>query len=91
VVVRPDLLDRALALRVVPIAPGKRAYEGDFWKAFQVAEPQILGAIYEAISVALRNVDTATIANPPRLADFAKWAVAALPGFGIASADFLKA
>ena len=91
VVARPDLLDRALMLRMVPIGPGKRAYEGDFWKAFQAAEPQILGAIYEAISVALKNVDSTTIANPPRLADFARWTSAALPGFGIAGADFLEA
>jgi len=76
---------------MVPIATGKRAYEGDFWKAFHVAEPQILGATYEAISVALTNVDTTTLANPPRLADFARWAAAALPGFGIAGEDFLKA
>jgi len=46
------------------------------------ARPRILGALCDAVSAALRNVDKMRIERSPRMADFVKWIAAAEPGLG---------
>ncbi|MEK6206943.1 MAG: bifunctional DNA primase/polymerase [Chloroflexota bacterium] len=77
VIERGDLADRALMLTLPPIAEDHRRTEREFWAEFEAARPQLLGALYDAVACALRNLPTTRLAHPPRMADFATWVVAA--------------
>lgn len=76
VATRPDLLDRCLVLYLPRIKDGERRPESTFWRAFGEAHGRILGALLTAVSAGLRGVDTVKLAELPRMADFAIWAVA---------------
>jgi hypothetical protein len=91
VVVRPDLLDRAVILRPPRIADGHRRKEKEFWAAFEAARPRILGGLLDAVACALARVDDVVLKSPPRMADFAAWVVAAEPALGINEGAFLAA
>jgi hypothetical protein len=79
VVTRPDLLDRSLVLQLQVIPDTKRREESEFWPAFDRAHPAILGALLDAVVMALRNHATVRLPQKPRMADFAVWVVAAEP------------
>lgn len=91
IVSRPDLLDRAITLRLAPIAPGERRTEKSLWAEFDQARPGILGALLDAVVEGLRNFENVTLSALPRMADFAQFAVAAEPAFGLPSGTFLSA
>lgn len=91
VVSRPDLLDRAIMLTLPTIAPGTRRTEADLWAEFESARPWLFGATLDAVAVALRQLPSVKLDSPPRMADFATWAVAAEPAFGLAPGTFLAA
>jgi hypothetical protein len=74
---RNDLADRSLVMYLPAIPKGKRKTEALFWKDFEEAKPMLLGAIMDAVSVALRNFNNVGLSEPPRMADFAHWIVAA--------------
>ena len=88
---RSDLLDRALILYLPPISDAKRKREADFWKDFEEARPQLLGAVLDAVSTALRRLPTTQLQELPRMADFAVWATAAEPAFGVDGVSFTEA
>lgn len=75
VATRSDLLDRSLVLDL----PRIRHYrdEREFWTSFRRAQPRILGAFLDAVATGL-SVGEVQMRETPRMADFAKWAVAAL-------------
>ena len=88
VAVRGDLLDRGLILNL----PTIRTYrdEDAFWRSFENSHPQILGALLNAVSVALAN-HAATAAPNVRMADFARWVAAAEPALGLEPDAFINA
>lgn len=88
---RSDLLDRSLIVHLPQIPEGKRRTEREFWREFQKAQGRILGAILDAVSAAIRNLPTTTIAHLPRMADFALWATAAESQLGIDAGGFISA
>jgi hypothetical protein len=85
VVTRQDLLDRAIYISMPRIPDGKRRPESELMKQFLEMHPKILGALLDAAVIGLQRKDRVEIEGLPRMADFAKWAVAALgeegPGF----------
>ncbi|HUX68642.1 MAG TPA: hypothetical protein VMV31_14235 [Terriglobales bacterium] len=83
VVSRPDLLSRALIVALPVIPDAKRLSEEEFWASFEAARPRLLGALFDAVATALRRFPGVTLPRLPRMADFAKWAVAAEPSFGL--------
>lgn len=83
VVTRPDLLDRAIILTLPPILEADRRDEAELWAAFEAARPRLLGALLTAVSAALRGRDKVELDRRPRMADFAKWIVAAEQGGGV--------
>lgn len=91
VVTRPDLLDRALVIRPPRITDKRRMDERTFWRDFDEALPGILGALLDAVSMALRRRDHVELDGAPRMADFARWVVAAEPGLPIKPGAFLAA
>lgn len=80
---RPDLADRSIVLRLKPMAPEERRTEQELLAAWQKDSPDILGALFDALSSALRHWDTVRLSKLPRLADFMRWASAAEPGLGL--------
>ena len=88
---RSDLLDRAISLHLPPIHASGRKTEAEITQAFDEMQPRLLGALFTAVSVALRNVATTNCPDLPRMADAAMWVTAAEPGLGLAPGAFLQA
>ena len=86
-----DLVDRTIMLTLPAIPKKDRRTEKEFWKEFNELRPRILGALLDAVSVALRRLPEVYLPEPPRMADFAQWATAAEPGLGLADRAFLDA
>ena len=79
VVARGDLADRAIFLTLKAIPDAARKPESELWADFERARPQILGALLDAMVTGLRRHPTVRLEKLPRMADFAKWAVAYEP------------
>jgi hypothetical protein len=91
VATRPDLLDRALIVSLPPIPDEERKPEADLWRAFELARPAILAALFDAVSGALRSVEDVRLEGMPRMADFAVWATAAEESLGWQPDAFMEA
>jgi len=74
---RQDLLDRSLIVTLDFIPPENRKTEKELMKSWKYDRPLILGALYQAASAGLRNYDSISERNLPRMADFGKWIIAA--------------
>jgi hypothetical protein len=88
---RADLASRSLEINLPRIPEGKHRLEDELLAEFEIARPRILGAFLDAVSSALKNLASTKLAAAPRLADFAKWIVAASPGLGWEPDQFLAA
>ncbi|MHB8858951.1 MAG: ATP-binding protein [Thermoleophilia bacterium] len=88
---RGDLLSRSLVIVLPPIPSGRRKSETDFWENFETIRPRILGALYDAVSIALRNLPNVSLTRLPRMADFATWVTAAEQALGWADNTFIDA
>ncbi|MGV3723559.1 MAG: hypothetical protein ACO1SX_21900 [Actinomycetota bacterium] len=88
---RSDLVDRTIFLTLPTIPDYKRRTERDFWEAFEAERPAILGALLDAVSMALRNRDQIRPEQLPRMADFAVWVMAAEPALPWEAGTFLTA
>lgn len=86
-----DLLDRVLTLELPPIPDTLRQTEAQVWGAFETARPRVLGALCEAVAVALQRRATVTLSALPRMADYAVWVTAAEPALGWSTGTFLEA
>jgi putative DNA primase/helicase len=86
---RADLADRAVTIHLQPIPEEERLPEDELWADFEKARPQILGALLDAVSAALRNIATVRLDRSPRMADFVKWITAAESGLGWEPGHFL--
>ncbi|MFN0132731.1 MAG: hypothetical protein ACKVW3_09420 [Phycisphaerales bacterium] len=91
VTTRPDALDRSLSLLLPVMDASKRRDEEELWSDFYERRPRILGALLTAVSTALRNLPTTKLTGMPRMADFAKWIVAAEPALPWAPGEFMAA
>lgn len=91
VLVSSDVRDRAINLSLPTIPECRRRLECDLWGAFHARQPAILGALLTAVSFGLRHVDSVVLPGYPRLADFARWAVACEPALGLPAGAFLAA
>ena len=91
IAVRGDLLDRAVVLYLPSISKQQRRPERDFWQDFDRSSPRILGAVLDAVVMALRDVDKISLNELPRMADFALWGVASMPALGFDPDSFMNA
>jgi hypothetical protein len=91
VVTRSDLLDRCLIVWLLAIPEERRRSEAELFEAFRRARPQILGALLDAIAVALHRLPLIQLSRLPRMADFAFWATAAETAFGWPDGTFMVA
>jgi hypothetical protein len=75
-VTRPDLVDRALTLALPVLEKENRRAETELWSAFEAERPRIFGALLDVVVHGLSQLPRVRLARPPRMADFAQWAVA---------------
>src|SRR5499425_2387605 len=76
IVTRPDLADRAILLTLEPIPEESRRPEAEFWAAFELECPRILGILLDAVVEGLKRLPETHLPKLPRMADFALWASA---------------
>ena len=76
---RGDLLDRMLTVTLPPLTPETTRPESEIAERFAKARPKILGALAQAVSVAMSRVDQIHLESYPRNAEAAVWAIAASP------------
>jgi putative DNA primase/helicase len=88
---RPDLAERAIILYLPRIEEHARRDEAQLYRAYKRDSPQILGALFTAVSAALASLPTVALVRKPRLADFSLWATAAEEGLGFESGAFIDA
>lgn len=91
VVTRGDLLDRAISITLPTIPDERRLCELRFWEHFKREHPFMLGALLDAVSMALARDGKVEIDRPPRLADFATWVASAEPACPWTEGAFLAA
>lgn len=88
---RSDLRDRAIVL-TLPVIPEESRQDEDFlWKKFSATQPRVLGALLDGVVTALKKLHTIQLERKPRMADFAKWVVAAEPALGWEPGRFMRA
>ena len=75
-VTRGDLADRSTTLMLPKIGEEARRDEETFWHEFDREAPAILGALLDAVAHGLKALPDVKLNRKPRMADFAKWAVA---------------
>jgi len=88
---RQDLASRALIFNLPRISKKDRRAEKEFWAAFEKARPRIIGALLDAVSVGLKNLESVRLPFLPRMADFALWIVACEPALPWPSGSFMAA
>jgi hypothetical protein len=81
IVTRPDLADRAILLMLPPIPERRRRSENTLWREFDLARPQILGALLNAAAHGLKMLPRVRLKQLPRMADFVLWATACESNF----------
>jgi hypothetical protein len=91
VIERGDLLDRAILLDLPVIDETRRLSEREFWAAFDLARPRLLGALLTAVSAGLARETTVKLGRLPRMADFCIQVTAAAAALGWADDDFITA
>lgn len=86
---KPDLLDRCLLFSLEQISEDSRQEERAVLQAFEELRPELLGALFDALSGAMRNLDAVQLSPLPRMADFARWGAAAAEALSIGAGAFL--
>ncbi|MFG1281540.1 hypothetical protein [Xanthobacter autotrophicus] len=86
-----DLMSRALSIRLAAIPETGRRTDAAMDLEFAAVRPRILGALLDAVSAGLRNLETVALERLPRMADFALWMSAAEPGLGWEPGTFVAA
>jgi hypothetical protein len=91
VATRGDLLDRSILLTLPAISEEARAPESELWARFNEASPRLLGALLDGVVSALRHERDVSLDQTPRMADFARWSVAAENAYPWPAGTFLLA
>jgi hypothetical protein len=86
---RSDLLERAIPLQLPAIDENGRKTEDELRRDFEAMLPGILGVLYDIVAVALAHEADAVPPTGIRMADCAKWLVAAQQAETLKSYDLL--
>jgi len=88
-VTRHDLLSRALVLNCPTLDENNRRADDEFWLAFEMTHPKILGALLDAIVGGLAKLPMLGKIKLPRMATFARWGEAVSQYLGSEPGKFL--
>lgn len=84
-----DLLNRTMMVTLSP--PDTYRTEEEMDSLFESLHPQLLGSLLSVVAYALKHRHTVQLEHPPRMADFAKWVVAAEPILSWQPGAFMEA
>jgi hypothetical protein len=87
---KPDLLDRSIIVGLERIPDNQRRDEQLLNQRFEAARPRLFGAVLDMLVGALREYANVKPQPLPRMADFAKWAIAVSLGQGREPAGFVR-
>jgi hypothetical protein len=87
---RADLLDRSILIELERITSSARREEREFWAEFEAKRPEILGALFDALSGAMRAYESVRLPTLQRMADFTRWGAAAAEALGIGADAFVR-
>jgi hypothetical protein len=90
-VMRGDLLERCITLKLPAIDKAKRLTEQGIWSDFAGIHAGVLGALLNVVSCGLRNLPHTTLADAPRMSDFCTWITACEPALPWMTGKFLTA
>lgn len=90
-ILKSDLADRVLLVHLTTISENDRRSEAEVWNEYQELKPKILGSLYGAVSLVLKDLDSVVLESLPRMADFAKISCAAAPALRWSQDDFMAA
>lgn len=88
---RPDLLERAIPLKLSTINESRRKTEGQMLAEFADLLPGFLGQLYDIVGAALATLPKITARNRLRMADTGRWLMACEPHTGLIPGSFMKA
>lgn len=88
--IRSDFADRCIHVVLPQIMDRKRLTDEEIDEEFERIRPGVLGAVFDAISCALRNAKATKIDRLPRMATAAKWVVASESALPWREGSFLK-
>ncbi len=84
---RGDLLDRAYLVQLHK--PDQLVDSSDYWAKFDQVYPQLLGALFTALSQALVVLPSVKVTNLPRMAEYVRLGVALEETLGLPNGEFL--
>jgi hypothetical protein len=87
---RGDLLERSLLVDLYTIAASERLTDEELTAKLEQARGRIFGALLTALSKTLKVLPTVEVERLPRMADFAKFAIAAESALGLQTGSFLR-
>jgi hypothetical protein len=87
---RGDVQDRTLPIELHRLDKTKRMAEDDFWMEFDLRHPKLLGALFTALSGALKHRHTVKLEERPRLADWGLYAAALYEAQGWGVQQFVE-
>ncbi len=90
-VMRGDLLERSIILKLPRITPESRRTEQGIWSDFAALHPVCLGALLDAVSTGLRNLPNTKLTDAPRMSDFCTWVTACEPALPWQPGQFIAA
>jgi hypothetical protein len=89
-VMRGDLLERCIVLKLPRIMSQNRLTEEGVWDTFARIHPGCLGALLDAVSTGLRNLPNTTLTDAPRMSDFCRWLTACEPALPWEPGQFMS-
>ena len=87
---RGDLLERSLMVKLLTIPDDQRLTEAELETKLNQRQGKILGALLTALSQTLKTLPTVKVERLPRMADFAKFAIAAEAALNLPPGRFLE-
>jgi len=86
---RSDLLERSILITLPTIPEDRRLTEHELRSRLEKIESRVFGALLTAVSETLKKLPDVQFNRLPRMADFAKWAIAAEVALGFTPGSFL--
>lgn len=87
---RGDLADRSIIISLPKMSERMRRDEESLWSDFNNDLPDILGGIYDILSVILANYKSTNLVRTSRMADYVKWITAGETSLGIEKGKFIE-
>jgi Bifunctional DNA primase/polymerase, N-terminal len=87
---RDDLADRVILAQLGEISENKRLPYAELQQKIEAARPRILGAMLTVISQTLAEMPHTNPERLPRMADYAKFSIAAETALGLHKGQFMK-